>query len=487
MIVHCTILANPEPEIRWYVNKIPLHLCPLPRITILTHPDEVHEHTVASLAILGPTYLDNGDYVIEVRNDAGFERRTVNVQFQTEEEYNEKFYRRYMEHKENFKLHEYGPGEEKWEDVIPEVREFHPYVPETERPKACAPGKVRKRRKKHRMIKKKIMMPWGEEEEHEVTDTDASSESYTADEGEEEEENVQEADEEEDWLQGGSEDEAPVEEQPPPPAEEEAALPPEDEIVTIEEKQEEVSQPVEEAPKEEEPPVIDEQPLPTEEEKPIEEIQETAAIEEVVEEIKQEEEQAAVEEEEAWGFPPTDPYADYEEPAEIIYLDEYHPLEIKRKLEDPDYPRILRRPKFYITDFQLKKKFFFVNKLIDVELVKGKTLRLESITSSLGPVTVEWRFNGRIIGNTVRRTIEFFPRKNFTAVEIENTRVQDSGNYTVTFYNNYTEPLIDTCKVNIIVPKPAEVVQQPPTFTRLLTGTKYFKFIKIYPRNFVNC
>lgn len=123
---------------------------------------------------------------------------------------------------------------------------------------------------------------------------------------------------------------------------------------------------------------------------------------------------------------------------------------------------------------------------MDIELLKGKTLRLESISSSMGPVTAEWRFNGRIIGNTARRTIEFWPRKNNTAVEIENTRVQDSGNYTVTFYNNFTEPLIDTCKVTIVVPKPAEVVHQPPTFTRLLTGTKYFKFIKIYQRDFVN-
>jgi hypothetical protein len=186
-------------------------------------------------------------------------------------------------------------------------------------------------------------------------------------------------------------------------------------------------------------------------------------------------------------LPPSDPYETYEEPAEIIYYDEYHPIEIQRKLSDPEYPRILRRPKYYITDFQLKKKFFFVNKLIDVELMKGKTLRIESMCATVGPVTAEWRFNGRLIGNTARRTIEFFPRKNFSAVEIENTRVQDSGNYTVTFYNNYTEPLIDTCKVNIIVPKPAEVVQQPPTFTRLLTGTKYFKFIKIYKNDFVNC
>lgn len=459
-------------------------MCPLPRITILTHPDEVHEHTVASLAILGPTYLDNGDYVIEVRNDAGFERRTVNVQFQTELEYNEKFFRRYMEHKENFKLHEYGPGEEKWEDLIPEVREFHPYVPEAQRPKECAPGKVRKRRKKHRLIKKKVVMPWGDEEEHEVTDSGASSESYTADENEEEVAKEEEEEEDNDWLQGGKSDD---EEEEPPKVEEPVKV---EEVVAVEE----VIAPVEEPIKEEEP--VKEEEIPVEEEvkpeEPAQEVVEEVKPEEPQEVVEEtpviEEETAVVEEDEAWGLPPPaeDPYASYDEPQEIIYLDEYHPLEIKRKLEDPDYPRILRRPKFYITDFQLQKKFYFVNKLMDIELLKGKTLRLESISSSMGPVTAEWRFNGRIIGNTARRTIEFWPRKNNTAVEIENTRVQDSGNYTVTFYNNFTEPLIDTCKVTIVVPKPAEVVHQPPTFTRLLTGTKYFKFIKIYQRDFVN-
>jgi hypothetical protein len=212
----------------------------LPRITILTHPDDVREHTVASLAILGPTYLDNGDYVIEVRNEAGFERRTVNVQFQTEEEYNEKFYRRYMAHKENYRLHEYGPGEERWEDLIPEVREFHRYVPEEEKPKVSASGKIRKRRKKHRYVMKKVMMPWGEEKDQEVTDEDASSESYSGSEDEGGDEKEQEEEEEDDWLQG-----------PPSEGEEEAAT--EEPAAVIEESQQEVL--TEEAPISEEPPV----------------------------------------------------------------------------------------------------------------------------------------------------------------------------------------------------------------------------------------
>lgn len=487
--MHCTILANPEPDIKWYVKKVPLHLCPLPRIKIFTHPDKVHEHTIASLVILGPSYLDNGEYIIEVRNDAGFERRTVNVRFQTEEEYNEKFYKRYMHHKECFKLHEYGPNEEKWEDVIPEVREFHPYVPEEEKPKVSASGRMRKRRKKHRYIKKKILMPWGEEEEHEVTDSGASSESYSAGESEEKEEE----EEEEDWLQG---DPTPSEDQSVA-ASVAASIAGDVELPSVAEESTQVDEtPIEEPPVEEIP--VEETPI---EEVPIEEpqveepkVEETKIEEAQPEEIKPEE--PKVEEQPAEEEPPEDeneytyssePYAEYEEPQEIIYYDDFHPIEIARKLADPDYPRITRRPKFYITDFQLKKKFYFVNKLIDVEMVKGKTLRLESMCSTLGPVTCEWRFNGRVLGNTLRRTIEFYPRKNFTSVEIENARVQDSGTYVVAFFTNYTEPLIDICKVNIIAPKPVEVADQPPTFTRLLTGISHYKnnLIKIRPKNFL--
>ena len=45
--------------------------------------------------------------------------------------------------------------------------------------------------------------------------------------------------------------------------------------------------------------------------------------------------------------------------------------------------------------------------------------------------------------------------------------------------NDYTEPLIDACKVNIIVPKPLESADQPPTFTRLLTGINHYKLLKL--------
>ncbi|KAG5676322.1 hypothetical protein PVAND_006168 [Polypedilum vanderplanki] len=453
LVVHCTILANPEPDIKWYVNKVPLHLCPLPRITIFTHPDDVHEHTIASLVILGPTYLDNGDYVIEVKNDAGFERRCLNIQFQTEEEYNEKYYQRYMEHKEHFKLHEFGPNEVRWEDVVPEVREFHRYVPEEEAKKVSTDGKVRKRRKKHRYVKKKVMTPWGEEKEVDVTDEDASSESYTAGESEEEKEEEEEEIEEEEqgWNVEGEvdddEEEAPAETNENQPIEQTSAkepTPPPKEP-TPEIVKEATPEPIKEPtppPKEPTPPAIQE-----------EETKEDEEAAEIIEPLKKMSFQV--------------PQFEIIEPT----IDIYDPDYVRKQHENLEYPYIYRRPKFHITEYQLRKKFQFVNKLIDVELVKGKTLRLESFIACLGKVTPEWRFKGHVISSTVRRTIEYNPHRNLTAIEIENTRLQDSGVYSIVWYNDYTEPMIDSCRVNIILPKTAETFEHAPTFTRLLTDT----------------
>lgn len=123
MIVHCTFFCNPEPDIKWYKDKIPLNLCSLPRYQIFNHPDDLHEHTVASLIITSPSYLDNGDFIVEISNAAGFERRVLNVMFQTEEEFNQKYFEKYMQHKELTKYHVYMPGEIPWEEQIPEVKE----------------------------------------------------------------------------------------------------------------------------------------------------------------------------------------------------------------------------------------------------------------------------------------------------------------------------------------------------------------------------
>lgn len=152
MIVHCTFFCNPEADIKWFKEKIPLNLCTIPRYTIYNHPDDLHEHTVASLVITDPSYLDNGEYIVEIKNEVGFERRTLNVMFQTEEEFNALYYEKYKQHKELFKYHIYRNGEVPWEEEIPEVREFFFYEePEPEEPK------VRKKKMK------KIFDDFGEE------------------------------------------------------------------------------------------------------------------------------------------------------------------------------------------------------------------------------------------------------------------------------------------------------------------------------------
>lgn len=454
LIVHCTIFGNPEPDIKWFFNKIPLNLCLIPRYQIYNHPDDLHEHIVASLVITGPSYLDNGEYVIELRNEAGFERRTLNAQFQTEEEYNAIYFKKYMEHKENWKYHEYQPGEVRWEDRVPDVKEFKfpDFVFAEE--KVGTNGKKKKMRKKRIKVQKKVMTAWGDEktvevstegsEEEEITDDDESQLQKESDNEEKEEEGWGPPTEDEEEEVAPQETSEIVQEQNTETKTEEVASVPEtqSEIVDIPETQTEiVAEPISESP-----------PVETE---PIQIEEASGGIEE----------------------PSSDNIQEITEEVEDLTVEDYQPS-VRQKVEEVEHPIILHRPKFYITDFQLRKKFFFVNKLIDVELLKGKTLRLESISSSLGPVTAEWRFNGRLLSNTARRQIEFYPRKNFAAIEIENTRVQDSGTYTVTFYNDYTEPLIDSCKVNIFVAQPKETADQPPTFTRLLTGINHYKLLK---------
>lgn len=467
MIVHCTIFGNPEPNIKWFKDKIPLNLCTIPRYKIWNHPDDLHEHTIASIVVERPSYLDNGDYIIEVENEMGSERRVLNVQFQTEEEFNALYFQKYLEHKEIWKYHEYKPGEVRWEDQVPEVKEFVFWEPPEEEvvKKVAPPGK--KKIKVKRKIMKKIITPWGDEKEELVTDEDDSGESVFVSEDEDEDE---EEEEDAGWNVPGEVVESEHEDEPEAskeaaPAPEEGAPAPAEEAAQAAES---APAPAEEAAKEPSPTKVPtpkepspKQPTPEKEPTPVEEAPvEVEIAPEVVEETVEE-----IIEEGAYGG---------EEP-EI----DYQPIERKRKEDEVEHPIILRRPKFYITDFQLRKKFYFVNKLIDVEMLKGKTLRMQSVSSSIGPVTCEWRHNGRLIkAPTARKTIEFYPRKNLTILEIENTRVQDSGTYTVTVYNDYTEPLIDSCKVMITVPKPKETADQPPTFTRLLTGINHYRLVK---------
>lgn len=463
MVVFCEIYGNPEPKITWFKDKIPLNLCTIPRYKIWTHPDDLHEHIIASIVVEQPSYLDNGDYIIELRNEMGFERRVLNVQFQTEEEYNAIYFQKYLEHKENLKYHQYAPGEQRWEDIVPEVKEFVFWEP----PEEEGHGGGKKKRRKPR-VKKTIITPWGEEKEVIETDNEAESVEVSDDEAEEQAEEEEEEEEDAGWNVPGEvveseEDEAPAE----APAAVTAEAPP------VEAPPAEVPAPVEEKiktpspEKEPTPPPAEPEPVPEPEPEP-EPVKEEEVVEEVVpEELKEDEF-----DENAYGV---DPETEYQ-PSVISSADTWIPT---YKRDEIEHPIILRRPKFYITDFQLRKKFFFVNKLIDMDLLKGKTLRIQSVSASIGPVTCEWRHNGRLIkAPTARKSIEFYTRKNMTVLEIENTRVQDSGTYTVTHYNDYTEPLIDSCKIQIVVPQPKETADQPPTFTRLLTGINHYRLIK---------
>lgn len=456
MVVHCTIFGNPEPTIKWFKDKIPLNMCTIPRYTIFNHPDDLHEHTIASIIVMSPSYLDNGDYIIEVENEMGFERRVLNVQFQTEDEFNAIYFQKYLEHKENMKYHRYQPGETRWEDIVPEVKEFVFWEPPEEE---VAAGQ--KKKKKKGKIMKTIITPWGDEKQVEVTDEEGSGESDDAEEQQEEEEEEEDAG----WNVPGEVAESEGEEETPAVEQPVVAEQP-----VVEEQPAPVEEPAKEPSPEAAPEAVEEAPVETE--KPAEEVAEVSQEQEVApEEVEPVPEEETQVEDGAYGEElQVEEEPEYREPSEPYV----------RKEPEVEHPIILRRPKFYITDFQLRKKFYFVNKLIDVEMLKGKTLRMQSVSSSIGPVTCEWRHNGRLIkAPTARKTIEFYPRKNQIILEIENTRVQDSGTYTVTVYNDYTEPLIDSCKVLITVPQPKETADQPPTFTRLLTGINHYRLIKL--------
>lgn len=494
LVISCTILANPPPRIRWTAQRVPLWLASLPRVKILTHADDVEEHLICQLVINDASYLDNGDYIIELENEAGCEKRTITVNFQTEEEYNELYFKRYMEHKEITKYHIYRPGEVRWEDVVPEVHEFIPYVPEELQPKGPtirADGKLMKRVKPKKKVKKMVMTPWGDEKEEIVEETDYEAESIeVTDNEDEEEEEVSESTGGGGWLVEGEtvmssetatatqsmagtvmgsiagtvvgegevvavqdeiaaedeEEEEIVEKEPTPVPEPEPEVQPEPEPEPeVEEVAEEPEPIVEEEQPVEPPAPVVEAPPPAPAEPEFEPIWDDIVDEDPTDE---------------YGKPPEEPEVYAEEPQEPV------------KKDTVEHPIILRKPKYQITDFQLRRKFFMVNKLVNVEQLKGTTLKLESFSASVGPITCEWRHNGRLIhAPTARKNIYFYSIRNQAVLEIENTRVQDSGTYTCTHYNNYTEPLIDSCKVTITVPKVAERADQPPTFTRLLTGT----------------
>lgn len=381
-----------------------------------------------------------------------------------------------MEHKEITKYHIYRPGEVRWEDVVPEVHEFHCYVPaelQAKQPTIRADGKKTKRVKPKKLVTKKVMTPWGDEKDEQVEETDNDADSIEVTDNEDEEvEDEEEGEEDGGWLVEGESAGVDEDEESEAPAVDESA--PAETETQSEEPQEEVT--VEEPDVEE----VEPEPEPESDPWPIEEEIQPVEEEKIVEEeappppapVEEPAPPAEPEFEPIWEIieeDPTDEYgAPLEEEDEIVEEEQ----EPEKKGPVVEHPIILRKPKFYITDFQMRRKFFMVNKLIDIVQLKGTTLRMQSISASIGPVTCEWKHNGRVIhAPTARKTIEFYTRKNQSILEIENTRVLDSGTYTCTHYNNYTEPLVDSCKVTITVPQVPERADQPPTFTRLLTGT----------------
>lgn len=198
--------------------------------------------------------------------------------------------------------------------------------------------------------------------------------------GEEEEE-----EEEQGWnVEGEVVESEPEEESSPTAVEEQPPPQPEDQAPQTEEQAlpiEEPALPVEEAVKDPSPENIPEPEQAAE--------QEQLAEQETVEEIAEPEVSPHEIEEPAVEYETQYDDGAFGEDLQIEEIEEeYEPY--KRKEEEVEHPIILRRPKFYITDFQLRKKFYFVSKLIDVELLKGKTLRMQSISSSIGPVTCEW-------------------------------------------------------------------------------------------------
>ena len=137
-----------------------------------------------------------------------------------------------------------------------------------------------------------------------------------------------------------------------------------------------------------------------------------------------------------------------------------------------------RKPKFHISEYQLKKKFYFVNKLYNLGVPSGRTFRLQSVISSIDPITVEWRRNGRLLSNTPRTSIVTDAKTNVSIVEVTRTRLQDNGRYSCTATSGFCGTITDECDVSIYLPQPQDTGDQPPTFTRLITGINFYRLQK---------
>lgn len=142
-----------------------------------------------------------------------------------------------------------------------------------------------------------------------------------------------------------------------------------------------------------------------------------------------------------------------------------------------------KKPKYHLTEFQIKQRFHFVNKLHDTMVAPGKTIFLSSIISSIGPIEVEWRLNGRLLHNTSRKELFFQRHRNVASIEIQNARGIDSGKYTITAISEICGSITDECEVVVKVPV-KETADQPPTFTRIITGIRFYKCMNLNKKFF---
>ena len=474
MIVHCTIFGSPEPDIKWFKDKWPLNISLLPRFRIYNHPDELREHTIASLIIERPSFVDNGEYVIEVSNEMGFERRVLNINYQTEDEYNALYYEKFKVHKELWKYHEYKEGEIRWEDRLPAVKEIiieEPVVEET---------KKRKRKKKPKVLL--------DEDGNEI-EPEEGEEGGEEDDGEECEEEEEEVEEE----QEAEEDEDDEEE----PNEWAVAVEPEAPVV-VEEVPATVEAPVEvpaEVPVD--PPA--EAPVEAQVETPAEVPAEAQAEAPVEDQGGEEEGEEEEEEGEGEGAPKAavEKKVDFSDVVQEKIIDtdappkdptpEPEPEPVPEPVVEPvveeepvveDFVVKKRKPKFHISEYQLKKKFYFVNKLYNLGVPSGRTFRLQAIVSSIDPITFEWRRNGRLLSNTPRTSIVTNPKTNVSILEVTRSRLQDNGRYTCNVTSEFSGIITDECDVSIYLPQPQDTGDQPPTFTRLLTGINFYRLQK---------
>lgn len=154
----------------------------------------------------------------------------------------------------------------------------------------------------------------------------------------------------------------------------------------------------------------------------------------------------------------------------------------KRRRQQPQRDT-RRKPKYHITDHRLKNSLYFVNKLHNMTIAPGKTITMQSIISSIDPIRTEWRRNGRLLSETPRTEMFFNKRTNVASIEIRKCRLQDNGKYTCIAISDLCGEVEDECEITVEKPK-IETADQPPTFTRLITGIRFYKCLNLNKKYF---